>query len=143
MAVLVGLGAVLGCMGFASARKFRRLGLIFLLGTTAVSCAIFAFSMSTVYLLSCTLLFIAGLGLSGFATMQTTITTTVAQADMRGRAMGVLVLAVGAMPVGIAYVGFLASHIGAPMAVGVNSLACVFFLLAVLAFQPGLRRFSV
>ena len=142
MAGMDGFGALVGAMALASAGNIKRLGLVLLLGTITMSIAVFAFSLSRIYLLSSLLLVVAGLGLSGFATMQVVIPISVAPPEMRGRALGVIALSISSAPVGMTYVGFLANHLGAPMAVKLNSFACIVLLLVVMAFQPGLRRFS-
>ena len=142
MSGMDGFGALLGALVVASAGGVRPLGLIFLLGTLTAGLAVFLFSLSTVFVLSLAMLFLAGLGLSGFGTMQTTITASVVRPEMRARAMGVLTLAIGVMPLGMTYMGFLADRLGAPKAVALNSLACVGLVLALVVLQPGLRKLS-
>ena len=58
------------------------------------------FSFSGWYLLSFVLLFLAGAGIACFATMQSSLVLTSASDAMRGRAMGVLMLAIGFGPLG-------------------------------------------
>ena len=144
MSGMDGMGALLGSMALASmGANIRRLGAVFLACTLVVSLGILLFSASTIYLLSLATLFFAGIGLSGFATMQIAIIVSTARPDMRGRAMGAITLAIAAMPLGMAYMGLVADRYGAPAAVGGNAAACLVLLLAIVAFQPGLRRFKV
>ena len=144
MSGMDGMGALLGSMALASmGANIRRLGAVFLAGTLVVSLGILLFSASTIYLLSLATLFFAGIGLSGFATMQIAIIVSTARPDMRGRAMGAITLAIAAMPLGMAYMGLVADRYGAPAAVGGNATACLVLLLVIVAFQPGLRRFKV
>ncbi len=144
MSGMDGMGALLGSMALASmGANIRRLGAVFLAGTLIVSLGIVLFSASTIYLLSLATLFFAGIGLSGFATMQIAIIVSTVRPDMRGRAMGVITLAIAAMPLGMTYMGLLADRYGAPAAVGGNAAACLVLLLVIVAFLPGLRRFKV
>ena len=144
MSGMDGMGALLGSMALASmGANIRRLGAVFLAGTLIVSLGILLFSASTIYLLSLATLFFAGIGLSGFATMQIAIIISTARPDMRGRAMGAITLAIAAMPLGMTYMGLLADRYGAPAAVGGNAAACLVLLLVIVVFQPGLRRFKV
>jgi predicted MFS family arabinose efflux permease len=143
MSGMDGMGALLGSMALASmGANIKRLGAVFLGGTVVVSLGILLFSASTVYLLSLAALFLVGFGLSGFATMQIAIIVSTARPDMRGRAMGAITLAIAGMPLGMAYMGFLADRYGAPAAVGGNAAACLVLLFAVVVFQPSLRRFK-
>lgn len=143
MSGMEGAGFLVGAMLMASMGGARGLGFIFLLGALTCSLSVFLFSMSTVYLLSLALLFFLGMGMGGFVTTQHVISISKVRPEMRARVMGVLALALASMPLGIAYAGFLADHIGAPKAVGVNAFAALVLLLVAIAFQPRLRRFSI
>jgi len=72
--------------------------------------------------------------------MQTTIATTAADAHMRGRAMGAVSLAIGMLPIGMFYVGFVADRIGTPEALVVHASIGVAVIAAIAAVQPDLRR---
>ncbi|MCY4653510.1 MAG: hypothetical protein OXC95_10140, partial [Dehalococcoidia bacterium] len=60
-----------------------------------------------------------GLGTAGFGTMQSTIVVIAASEDMRGRALGVISLAIGAGPIGALLIGALAQTISPPLAIAV------------------------
>ncbi len=144
MSGMDGMGSLLGSMVLASfGPNLRRLGVVFLAGTLGVTVSILLFSASTVYLLSLAALFFAGIGVSGFASMQIGIIVSAARPDMRGRAMGSITLAIAAMPLGMTYMGLLADRFGAPVAVGANATACLVLLLVIVAVQPVLRRFTL
>jgi predicted MFS family arabinose efflux permease len=98
------------------------------------------FSFSGWYLLSFALLFLAGVGIACFATMQSSLVLTSASDAMRGRAMGVLMLAIGFGPLGALQIGVLASAVGASMAVAVSAGAGVLVLALVLWKARALRR---
>jgi len=106
-----GLGSLSGSLVIAS-RQVRRQVTLFSLGATLVLAALFSFALSPVYLLSLALLLVTGVGMSGFDTMQSTIILQATPLGMSGRAMGVLVLAIGVAPLGTFLVGQLAEVIG-------------------------------
>jgi predicted MFS family arabinose efflux permease len=110
-------GGLLGALviaNFALPRHFSRL---YFYGSIGFICAVLAFSLSATYELSLGLLFLAGLGVAGFAAMQSTIIFTAAPPEMRGRLMGVLAVCIGISPLGILQVGLLADWFGGSMAV--------------------------
>lgn len=144
MSGMEGAGFLIGAMLMASVgSKARRLGLIFLLGALIITIGTFLFSISTVYILSVAMLFVVGLGMGGFITTQHVLSISKVPPEMRARVMGVLGMFLVSMPLGFAYVGFLASYIGAPRAVGVNTLAAVLILIVLTVLQSKLRRFSM
>ena len=74
--------------------------------------ALFLFAFSKVYIVSIVLLFAAGLGTSGFGTMQVIIALRAVSPEMRGRAMGAIALGIGASPLGMFVLGQLAEALG-------------------------------
>jgi hypothetical protein len=58
---------------------------------------------------------------------------------MRGRAMGLLAMAIGSAPLGALETGILVERLGAPAAVAVNAVVCALLILAV-ARRSGLLR---
>ena len=140
MSGMDGLGALIGTLILASLASVQRRGGIFLGGTLLLGVGVLLFSLSWSYLVAIPMLVIAGFGVSGFATMQTTITMTTAEPRMRGRAMGAVTLAIGLLPLGMFIVGALAEWLGAPRAVTISSLAGLGIILAVVVSQPELRR---
>ncbi len=143
MSGMDGVGAFIGAAVFASMMVVRRPGIIFIAGALLMGLGVFLFAVSPSYGVAMPMLFLAGLGISGFVTFQTTITITAAEPEMRGRAMGAVSLGVGFLPIGMLYTGALAEWLGAPTAVAINTLACIVILLIVSALLPGLRRASL
>ena len=78
--------------------------------------ALFLFAFSQVYVVSIVLLFLAGLGTSGFGTMQIAIALRAVSAEMRGRAMGAIALGIGTSPPGMLVVGQLAEALNPQLA---------------------------
>jgi predicted MFS family arabinose efflux permease len=81
----------------------------------------------------------AGLGISGFGTMQATIVILVAREEMRGRALGVMSLAIGASPLGALLVGGLASAFGPMEAVALMAGVGIVTVALVGVLMPSLR----
>jgi MFS family permease len=135
-----GLGAFSASLVVASRRHVRRKGRLFTSGAVLLMTAVMLFSFSGWYLLSFALLFLAGVGIACFATMQSSLVLTSASDAMRGRAMGVLMLAIGFGPLGALQIGVVASAVGASMAVAVSAGAGVLVLALVLWKATALRR---
>ena len=76
-----------------------------------------AFALSAWFPLSLALMLFCGIGIAGFAVMQTTIVFLAAPAAVRSRVMGLLTVAIGGGPIGMLYVGVLADWLGASAAV--------------------------
>ena len=89
------------------------------------------------------ILVILGLGTAGFGTMQATITMLVSSEEMRGRALGVISLAIGVGPLGAVITGAVASAYGAPFAIGLNAAIGLALLIAVGVLMPSLLRPTV
>ena len=135
-----GLGALVGALLIASAGNLRYHGRVYLGGSMLALSALVAFSLSQRYLLSFLILLVLGLGTAGFSTMQATIVMLVACEEMRGRALGVVSLAIGAGPLGNVLVGVVASAASPPLAIGLNAAVGAASLVAVGVLMPSLWR---
>ena len=114
-----GLGAIIGSISIASAGQLRHHGRVYLGGSIVGLVMVLFFAGSNVFTLSMLILFLLGLGTAGFGTMQSTIVVIAASEDMRGRALGVISLAIGAGPIGALLIGALAQTTSPPMAIAV------------------------
>ena len=72
--------------------------------------------------------------------MQSTIVMLVAPEEMRGRALGVVTLAIGAGPIGSLIVGGIADVWGAPFALGLHAAVGLVSVGLVSLMMPVLRR---
>ena len=120
-----GIGAAVGVFLQPMFRSTRAQGLAFIVGALAGAAGLVAFSLSRAYPLSLALLFLVGLGTSSFGTMQSSLVLSRSSPPMRGRAMGMVTLAIGSAPVGALLLGALADQFGVAVAIGGSSLACV------------------
>ena len=133
----VGIGSLSGTLLIAT-RGVRRPGAVFALGALIMLIGISVFATSTVYILSFFLLLMVGIGMAGFANMQSSITLQVAAPEMRGRAMGAVALGIGTAIPGLLIAGTLAETFGPQTALfsislaGVAALALCFWRLPIL-----------
>lgn len=134
-----GVGAFAGLLLANYARRYVSNGWIFWLGTVGMGLSVLVFSQSTQYGLSWAMVFGAGLGQACFSMMQSSIILLSASDEMRSQTMGVLVLAIGADPLGKLLTGVLAEATDAPTAVGIQATLGLVALAAVGLFLPGLR----
>lgn len=118
LAAAIGIGSFSGAMLLAALR-IQRPGAFFCLGALLLLLSIALFASSEVYVLSLVMLVVAGLGQSGFASMQSAITLQAAPPEMRGRAIGAVLLGIGLHPLGAVVVGTLAEVIGPQLALAV------------------------
>ncbi|MCL4370670.1 MAG: MFS transporter [Chloroflexi bacterium] len=137
-----GLGTVVGAIGLASLGEYQHKG--WLLTGAFLSFGVFlvAFSTSTWFGLSLVLLVGVGVASCAFDTLQQTLLQKNVPEEMRGRALGAWVLAIGMGPIGTMYLGLMAGHIGAPMAVGLNGALVVAMAVAVAMGLPRIRGLS-
>ena len=140
LAAADGLGALAGALFLASRRSIRGPGIIYALGTAVAAVAVLAFAQSTSYALSLSLLLASGLAFAGFTVMQPVLMMLGAPLEMRGRSMGVNMVAVGSAPIGFLLTGAMSQAWGAPTAVTINCIAGLVCILGVIAFFPAVRR---
>ncbi len=133
-----GIGALAGAVVIASASNLKYLGRLYAGGSFLALMALLLFALSRWYALSFPALLVLGLGTACFGTMQSTIVMLTAREEMRGRALGVVSLAIGASPLGALLVGAVADAFSAPFAIGLNAALGIGLLALVLALVPSL-----
>lgn len=135
-----GMGAFVGAIAIASVANVRRHGMLFALGAMASTLSLVALSFSGKYGLSMVSMLAIGVGMAGFGTMQGAIVVLVADHARRGRALGVIGLAIGASPLGSLLIGTVASTLGAISAIRINGLAGFALIAVVIMFSSSIRR---
>ncbi|MEM7033459.1 MAG: MFS transporter [Chloroflexota bacterium] len=135
-----GIGAFVGLVIIGQIRNKFSLGWIFVVGSTLQAAALVTFSLSAIYELSFALLLLTGIGQACFGIMQSSIILLASSDEMRSRAMGTLVLAIGAGPFGQLEIGMLAEAVGAPLAVRLHASLAVVLVIVVSIFLPDLRN---
>ena len=131
-----GIGAFVGAIALASTTRITHHGLVFSIGSLVTTIALALLSFSQLYGLSVFSMVALGIGSAGFGTMQGAIVVLVSDHQMRGRALGMLSLAIGASPVGSLLVGAVASAINAPIAIRINAfIGLALIALVILGFR--------
>ena len=138
-----GCGALLGSMIIASVTRLPHHGRMYMGGALLSLVMVLLFTQSHSYVVSFILLFVVGLGIAVFGTMQSTIVMLAARHGMQGRAFGVITLAVGVGPLGALLIGATASLLGPATAVGVNAIAGILLVATAGLLMPSLLRRSM
>lgn len=134
-----GVGALAGSFTLA-ARAVRRPAWVFFAGMSSLFVCIAGFALSGAYLLSVGLLLAGGIGFSGFASMQILIALRAAPPELRGRALGVVGLAIGVNPLGNLILGLVAEQVGPQAALAAFALLGLSGLALVRWRYPELGR---
>jgi predicted MFS family arabinose efflux permease len=140
LAAASGVGAMLGLVIINRLRHQVSGGWLLTVGTVGMSICLLAFALSSVYPFSWIMLLLAGIGQACFGIMQSSIILLAASDEMRSRAMGTLVLAIGSDPLGKLQTGYLAEVYGAQLTVAVQAAFAAAALIAIAVALPGLRR---
>ena len=135
-----GAGAFAGAMLIAFLTFPNRFRRVYLLGSVLFVCCILAFSLVTSYTAALLILAVGGFGIAGFASMQSAIMFSEAPPEIRSRLMGILSVCIGAGPLGILHVGWLASLIGGSQALTVIALEGLVAIAVLVWRVPELRR---
>jgi MFS family permease len=135
-----GLGALLGSLLVARFDRPRRYLQIYAGSSLLFLLAVLAFAWSSWFPLSLALILLCGIGIAGFAVMQSTIFFLLAPPVMRSRVMGMVTVSIGAGPLGMLQVGLLADWLGAPMAVALIAGQGLIALALTVVVWPELRR---
>ena len=114
-----GVGAFIGLALVQMGRSKFSNERLFVGGSLLACIGLVAFAGSGLFHLSLAMMLCSGLGQAGFGIMQSSIILIESSDEMRGRAMGALVLAIGIGPFGRLQSGAMAEAWGAPVAVGV------------------------
>ena len=138
-----GIGAFLGLYLIIKLRGRFSQGWIFVVGTSFMSLTLIAFSLSTLFSLSWSMLFLMGVGQACFGSMQSSIILLAASDEMRSRAIGSLVLAISADPLGKLQTGLLSDLVGVPQAVTLQAVIGLLLIGLIAALLPGLRHPAV
>ena len=130
-----GAGCLIGSIVVAGIKNQKIQSFLFVSGAFLFMACIFLFSMSEIYLISLILLFLGGLGVSGFSTMQSVITVDRTQPELRGSAMGYLSTTIGTQPLGALNVGITCSLLAPHIGIRASALEGIFCMIIVLCIS--------
>ena len=97
------------------------------------------FSQSNTYWASLLILFLSGIGMSGFAAMQSAIMVYTSSQEMRGRVMGSVTMFIGFGPLGSLGIGLLAGFYSIATAVMITACIGIACTLIVFILYPSMR----
>jgi len=135
-----GAGALLGALGLMAFNRPVLYRTLYVSGVLLYVTMSLGFGQSSWPVLSGLLLLGAGLGGAAFAAMQSTLVLLNALPEARSRMMGVLMVCIGAAPIGFVHIGLLASWLGAPAAISVSAIEGMIAMTAALLIWPELAR---
>ncbi len=130
-----GTGMVAGSFVLA-ARPPRRRGRAYVTGSFFAMALLVPFALVPIYPIALVAVIAAGVGASAFGTMQGLLVMVTASPEMRGRAMGLLGMAIGALPFGMLMLGGTAQWLGAPAALTISVATGSLLMVACLVRWP-------
>jgi predicted MFS family arabinose efflux permease len=136
-----GIGMVLGSLAIA-ARQPQRRGRVYVGGSFLALSFLACFAAVPWYPAALLALVIAGIGTAGFGAMQGVLVMVAAGAEMRGRAMGLLSMAIGGLPFGMVLLGLAAQGLGPPVAVVLSVCLGLMTMAAWLRRRPEAARIA-
>ena len=135
-----GIGATLGSVLIATRSLPGHYTRIYVFGACLFAAMVMAFSLADWFALAMPMVFLAGLGMSGFGSMQSIITLNATPPEMRGRVLGVLTVCIGSGPIGALQIGWLAEQFGAQTGIAIiGATALVLMLLTMLLYPRFIR----
>ena len=138
-----GLGSLAVSVFFVKyGRRVRRPALFMIVGAVAQQAAAFAFSFAGFAMLGFVMLLFLGMLSMVFGIMHNTLVLTATPDRVRGRVVGLQILAMGMFPLGSLAVGQLGDLIGLQEAVRIFSGAGIAALLVIFLLFPEMRRRS-
>ena len=132
-----GTGAFLGSIFVATFVRRRLQSIFYILGSSLFLICIFTFANSENYLLSIIIVFLGGLGISCFSTLQSVIILDRTPSHLRGSAMGSLTTMIGTQPIGALYIGWICSVISPSLGLMISSSQGLFLLVLFVLINSG------
>lgn len=117
-----GIGMMIGSLIFARLQPRRR-GFVYLVGLFVALALVAPFALSTSYWLALALIIGSGVGSGFFSSTQSTLAVAAVPEEVRGRALGLLSMAIGGLPLGMYVLGEIAEQIGPSRALVFNAVA--------------------
>lgn len=135
-----GAGAFAGAVAIAFLARPERFRQVYVIGSGGLIVSVLAFSLVTDYVAALAILTVGGIGLAGFASMQSAIMFSEAPPEIRSRLMGLLTVCIGTGPLGALHVGWLAGIVGGSTALTIMAVEGIVALALLVIAIPELRR---
>lgn len=140
--MFAGAGNFIGSFIIASLGDFRYKGGLFVVGSTIWGVGWAMFGLSEVATASYVLMLAIGLISAAFGVLQATLMLMTSVTEVQGRALGILELAIGAMPIGTLLLGAIAQWAGVGPTTFVAGSLFVLILIAHTLLVPDLLRYT-
>jgi MFS family permease len=134
LAAAAGLGMLFGSLYIAVVAPAR--GVTYVIGSFGAFALLLGFAGFTSYALVFASLLAASFFIGWFASTQSALVMTATDATRRGRAMGLLSMAIGALPIGMYTLGEMAEWLGAPAAIVISNVVGILALVGWLIKRP-------
>jgi MFS family permease len=134
-----GAGAFLGVMAIALLTGLRHRGRLVIVGVFLFAVLQIGFAAAPTLIIGMALIFLMGCVGSVYATLNDTLVQTVVDDEYRGRVMAVYSTFWGLTPIGYLEAGYVASHWGTQLAIGVNGVIVLLYVLALIRWNPQIR----
>ena len=140
---VAGVGSLVGnlflaMLGNPQYKNWLLLGMIVLFGVT-----LFFFAVSPAYMVSLVLLFLTGVGFTGFFSLGTTVLQLTTPDHLRGRMMSLWLIGAAMHYVGALPLGAVGEYWGWPVSLGGSALIMMAFVLWLGLLRPTLRELRV
>jgi MFS family permease len=135
-----GFGALLGALSVGALARPWQYTRVYLVSSFVFLVMVLIFALSRSFPLSLAALFASGIGIAGFAVMQSTIMFLASPPALRSRLMGLLTVSIGTGPLGMLHVGYVADWLGAGSAIVIMTLEGLLALALVAWWWPELWR---
>lgn len=111
LAAGTGIGMMAGAMIVARSTPHHR-GRVYLIGVLIALVMLVPFALASTYWLALAFIIVSGIGSGFFGATQSTLTMVAVPEEIRGRTLGLLSMAIGALPIGMYALGETAEQIG-------------------------------
>lgn len=139
LASSIGFGTMMGAYLLSRIQPDRR-GMFHIVGTIGAMTMLIAFANTGIYWVGLPMLILAGLFGAGFSTTQAALVVSMVDDRVRGRAMGVLSMAIGALPFGMFTLGLVARRTDPVVAVTISVGVGIALVFLWQLRRPELRR---
>ena len=140
--MFAGLGNFIGSFVIASLGDFRNKGAVFIYGSMIWGAGWAIFGLSETPAISYVLILAIGTISAAFGVLQATLMLMTSVEEVQGRALGILELAIGAMPIGTLLLGAIAQSAGVGMTTFVSGVLFVIILVTFTVRVPHLARYT-
>jgi len=139
LAAGTGIGMMTGSMIVARTTPHHR-GRVYLIGVFIALVMLVPFALARTYWIALAFIIVSGVGSGFFGATQSTLTMVAVPEEIRGRTLGLLSMAIGALPIGMYALGETAEQIGVTPAL-ITSASIGFVALAVwIRMRPEVAR---